>query len=156
MESDKNLKLIFVLKVGYNIKDEGLYEFIFSKDETNIDVETWCWDLAPACDNALPPTEDYYDTVISLKTKSFNLQCLMEDVTNPYIFGYHTINALAYETELISDDDNGFNQYEKMMEGEDVPLLVFHYGMTLARIKDLLYARKSKLFYLNQKISALT
>jgi len=27
-------------------------------------------------------------------------------------------------------------------EEEDAPLLVFHYGMSLARIKDLLYARK--------------
>ena len=25
---------------------------------------------------------------------------------------------------------------------DDVPLLVFHYGMTLAKIKDILYARK--------------
>ena len=53
---DKKLKLIYILKIGYNTKDEGLYEFIFSLDHTNIDVEGWCWDLNPACDNAIPPS----------------------------------------------------------------------------------------------------
>jgi hypothetical protein len=42
---DEDLKLIFVLKIGYNTKGDGLYEFIFSKDPTKIDVEGWCWDL---------------------------------------------------------------------------------------------------------------
>ena len=40
MKTDINneLKLIFVYEVGYNIKkDEKIYEFIFSKDETNVD-----------------------------------------------------------------------------------------------------------------------
>ena len=36
---DKKLKLIFILKIGYNSEGEGLYEFIFSLDETNVDVE---------------------------------------------------------------------------------------------------------------------
>jgi len=27
-------------------------------------------------------------------------------------------------------------------DDEDVPMLVFHYGMSLGRVKDLLYARK--------------
>ncbi len=31
--SEDKLKLIYVLKIGYNSKDEGLYEFIFSLDE---------------------------------------------------------------------------------------------------------------------------
>jgi hypothetical protein len=29
---DNKLKLIYILKIGYNAKDEGLYEFIFSLD----------------------------------------------------------------------------------------------------------------------------
>ena len=36
---DKKLKLIFILKIGYNSKNDGMYEFIFSNDETNIDIE---------------------------------------------------------------------------------------------------------------------
>jgi hypothetical protein len=139
---DKKLKLIFILKIGYNSKNEGMYEFIFSNDETNIDVEGWCWDLVPACDNALPPTEDFVNAVISLKTSTFDLFCLHEAVDREYMHGYHTIHCLAYEIERT--DDNGINQYEKMFDKaeEDIPLLVFHYGMTLARVKDLLYSRK--------------
>ena len=43
-----DLKLIYILKIGYNSKGEGLYEFIFSSDITNIDVESWMWDIEPA------------------------------------------------------------------------------------------------------------
>jgi len=141
---DKKLKLIYVLKIGYNSKDEGLYEFIFSSDETNIDIEGWCWDLEPACDNAQPPTEEFTDSIFNLKTSTFDLFCLHEAVDRPYMHGYHTIHALAYEVEREIEINNGFNQYDKLYEkvDEDVPLLVFHYGMSLSRVKDLLYAKK--------------
>ena len=143
MDNDDNkLKLIFILKIGYNTKGDGLYEFIFSIDPTNIDVEGWCWDISPACDNALPPTEEFINAIFSLKTSTFDLFCLHEDTTRPYMHGYHTIHALAYETE--KKDENGYSTYDQMFEGQDddVPLLVFHYGMTLAKIKDMLNARK--------------
>lgn len=141
---DNKLKLIFILKIGYNSKDEGLYEFIFSLDETNIDMEGWCWDIAPACDNAMPPTEEYINAVINLKTSSFDLFCLHEAVDREYMHGYHTIHALAFEVERINDENSGFSDYEKMFEGnnDDLPLLVFHYGMTLTKVKDMLSARK--------------
>jgi len=143
-----DLKLIFVLKIGYNSKGEGIYEFIFSHDETNIDVEGWCWDMSPACDNAIPPTEDYVDAIFNLKTNSFNLFCLHEAVDRPYMHGYYTIHALAYENIDNTDiDNNKISDYDKMFENNndddcDLPLLVFHYGMTLTRVKDLLDTRK--------------
>jgi hypothetical protein len=144
---DKKLKLIYVLKIGYNSKDEGLYEFIFSTNEANIDMEGWCWDLTPACDNALPPTSEYIDEILSLKTSTFDLFCLHEAVDRPYMHGYHTIHCLAYEIEKQDENNttNGFSQYDSMFgkgEDDDEPLLVFHYGMTLARVKDILSARK--------------
>ncbi len=143
MDYDENkLKLIYVLKVGYNARGEGNYEFIFSLNPDNIDVEGWCWDISPACDNALPPTEEYVDALISLKTKSFDLFCLHEAVDREYMHGYHTIHALAYEVE--KDDDDNRDDYEKLFneENDDIPLLVFHYGMSLAKVKDLLNSRK--------------
>ena len=141
---DKRLKLIYVLKIGYNSKDEGLYEFIFSFDESNIDIEGWCWDLEPACNNALPPTEEFMNAVINLKTSTFDLNCLHEAVDRPYMHGFHTIHALAYEIERQGDESNGFTQYDSLFnkEEEEQPLLVFHYGMTLSRIKDMLAGRK--------------
>ena len=142
-ENDK-LELIYVLKIGYNSKGEGLYEFIFSHDKTNILIEDWCWDISPACDNALPPTEEFIDAIFNLKTNSFDLFCLYEAVDREYMHGYYTIHALAYEIEK-QLDEAGAVGYEKMFEKEaenDMPLLVFHYGMTLGRIKDMLNARK--------------
>lgn len=143
MNYDENkLKLIFILKIGYNAKDEGIYEFIFSLDPTNIDVEGWCWDLTPACDNVMPPTEDYFNAIFNLKTSSFDLFCLHEAVDRPYMHGYNTIHALAYELE--QEANGSFSDYEKMFENgnDDMPLLVFHYGMTLSKVKDLLNFRK--------------
>lgn len=141
---DNKLQLIYVHKAGYNVNGEGLYEFVFSYDKTNIDVEGWCWDISPACDNALPPTEEYINAIFSLKTNSFDLFCLHEAVDREYMHGFHTIHALAYEIEK-QNEETGAVGYEKMFEKEeddDMPLLVFHYGMTLGRIKDMLNARK--------------
>jgi hypothetical protein len=141
---DSKLKLIYVLKIGYNSKDEGLFEFIFSLDETNIDVEGWCWDITPACDNAMPPIESFINAIFNLKTSSFDLFCLHEAVDRPYMHGYHTIHALAYEIEKKDENGNPSSDYDNMFNGQedDVPLLVFHYGMSLAKVKDLLNARK--------------
>jgi hypothetical protein len=138
--NEDNLKLIYILKIGYNSKDEGLYEFIFSEDETNIDIEGWSWDLTPACDNALPPDDEYINATFGLRTSSFDLFCLHEAVDRPYMHGYHTIHALAYEVE--KQDENGYSSYDKLMsEDKDLPLLVFHYGITLQEVIDLLYER---------------
>ncbi len=143
--NEEELKLIYVLKVGYNSKGEGLYEFIFSYDETKIDVDGWGWDLTPACDNSMPPSEEYIDKVIALKTSSFDLFCLHEAVDREYMHGYHTIHALAYEiiSENEDDEGDGFESYDMMMDSvDDIPLLVFHYGTTLKQVKELLYERK--------------
>ena len=140
---DNKLKLIYVLKIGYNSKFEGLYEFIFSLDETNVDMEGWCWDMSPACDHAMPPTEEFINAVFNLKTSTFDLFCLHEATDREYMHGYHTIHCLAYEVEK-KDENNNVSDYDKMFNAEnnDIPLLVFHYGMTLAKVKDLLNSRK--------------
>ena len=140
-DEDK-LKLIYILKIGYNTKNEGLYEFIFSLDPTHLDTEQWCWDLSPACDNATPPTEEYIDAIFSLKTESFDLFCLHEATDREYMHGYYTIHALAYEIE--KEDENHYTDYENMFENnnDEMPLLVFHYGMSLATIKLILSERK--------------
>ena len=145
---ENKLKLIYVNKIGYNAKGEGLYEFIFSLDPTNIDIEAWCWDLSPAVDNAQPPTEDYTDLIVNLKTSSFDLKCLHEAVDRPYMHGYHTIHALAYEDEEAEfNDDSGKGDYEKMFENsdDDAPLLVFHYGMSFGIVEELLSNRDIRL-----------
>ena len=147
-ENNENddLKLIYVHKVGYNSKNDGLFQFIFSKDPTNIDIENWLWDVVPASDNACVPTEGYYDEIYDVKIKDFDLFCLHEAVDREYMHGYHNIHALAYEIEKVSD---GYDSYDKLINDsnsdEDEPLLVFHYGMSYNTVKDLFYSRNIKL-----------
>lgn len=139
--SNSELGLIYVHKIGKNIKYQGLYEFIFSHDISNIDVELWNWDRSPACDNATPPTADYIDKIVSLKTDTFDLFCLHQAVDREYMHGYHTIHALAYETG--KEDSDGYVQYENLInDDDDLPLLVFHYGMTLDQIIGIFKNRK--------------
>jgi hypothetical protein len=132
---NSELKLIYINKVGYTSKGEGLYEFIFSKDETNVDIENWLWDKSPACYNASAPTDEYVDLIVELKTKTFDLFCLHEAVDREYMHGYHTIHALAYEIE--KTDENGYVQYENMEKENESPLLVFHYGITLETVENI-------------------
>lgn len=142
--NDNDLKLFFIYKIGVNSKGEGLYEFMFTEDETNIDVEQWCWDLSPACDHATPPDESYISKTINLKTKSFKLKCLHEAEDRPYMHGYHTIHALAYESDEDDGSDDGFVDYDNKFDDDinNLPLLVFHYGMTLSKVKELFEERK--------------
>jgi len=144
MKSEENLQLIYVLKIGYNSRNEGQFEFIFSHDKYNGEFEDWCWHLSPAIDNCEPPTEKYVDGIFTLKTKAFDLFCLHEATDREYMHGYYNIHALAYETDREDIEENGFNQYEQIFEEEteDVTMLVFHYGMSFEQVKDLLYERK--------------
>lgn len=139
----KDLKLIYVLKVGQNTKKENIFEFIFSTDETNINYQEWGWDISPACDNAIPPTEEYIDKICTIKTKEFDLFCLHDDINREYMHGYHTIHALAYEI----DYDENLNEFESEIYYDDEipPLLVFHYGMSYNVVKDLLNNRNIKI-----------
>lgn len=143
-----NLKLIYILKVGKNSKNEGVYEFIFSDNPESIDAEIWemwNWDQSPAIEHkeyGIPDTE-YISKVYSLTTSDFSLFCLHDAVDRPYIHGYHLIHALAYEDEEdIDGHDSEFKDYDEMFENnDDLPLLVFHYGNTVKDVEDKLYER---------------
>lgn len=139
MNDKDDLKLIYILKIGTNTRNEGLYEFIFSKDIENVLIDDWCWDISPACDNAVPPTDEYIDKIINLKTKSFELICLHESADREYLHGYHNIHALAYENY-----NNNNDNYESIFESDNkdnLPLLVFHYGLSLTEIESMLERR---------------
>lgn len=145
MSKNSDLKLIYVLKVGKNSKGEGIYEFIFSKDIENIDVESWNWDQSPAIDHKefTIPESEYIDAVYSLTTKDFALFCLHDAVDRPYMHGYYLIHALAYEDE---EDESVIEEdldFEDLMDDDNSnkPILVFHYGSTIKDVEDKLYER---------------
>jgi hypothetical protein len=135
-----DLKLIYVLKVGQNTKKENIFEFIFSKDESNIDYKKWGWDVHPACDNANPPSEDYIDEIVTIKTDEFDLFCLHDATDREYLHGYYNIHALAYEWE----DEENMDLYPSL-EDDIEPILVFLYGMSFNVVKDLLYSRNIRI-----------
>lgn len=158
MKTDDNLKLIYVLKIGVNSKNEGMYEFIFSKKINDINkfvYDEWYWSDNPAIDFKTLPNKEYIDKVLTLKTNLFELICLHEADDRPYVHGVHLIHAIAYENEEFEpvDDDGYSEKYDDLFDGidegeqedtyldEEEPLLVFHYGMSLLDVKDRLYSK---------------
>lgn len=134
-EKEKNnLKLIYVLKVGETATKENIYEFIFSKDPTDVDIDSWGWNQSPACNNSNPPDEDHYDHIVEMRIKNITLNCLHEAVDREYLHGYYNIHALAYE-DIFSDDE---------LDNNDDELLVFHYGISFQRIYEMFYSRNIK------------
>lgn len=142
MKKNNELKLIYVLKIGKNSKREYIYEFIFSKDIENVDIEMWNWDTNPASEQSTVPEKEYIDATYTLTTKDFKLFCLHEANDRPYIHGYHLIHAIAYEDiESEDDDEDDFDFEDLVDDNSDMPILVFHYGMTLKDVEDKLYER---------------
>jgi hypothetical protein len=131
-------KLIYVHKIGYDAMNEGMYQFIFAKNTEDINGEDWGWLDSPASQNANPPDKESIDKILNLKTNLFDLVCLHEANDRPYIHGYHTIHALAYE----NDDVEELNvESEFDMIYDDLPLLVFHFGMPISQVIDIFYER---------------
>lgn len=127
-----DLKLCYVLKVGYNTRGKGLYEFVFTKDPSSIDTTALGWEETPANGNANSPDQSSVDMVLSLETKNIDFICLHELNDRAYIDGYYTIHCLAYEN---TDHDNHDPLYD------ETQLLVFHYGMKASEVKDLFLSR---------------
>lgn len=124
----KNNYLIYVHKIGTNHREEGFYEFIFSNNPNQVEIEDWGWDARPASSNALPPTEDYISKVLTLKISRFQFTVLHQQNLFTYMDGFDRVVALAWEEENDELED-------------DVKRLVFHYGDTLEEVSDKLYAR---------------
>lgn len=147
---DKELKLIYVHKIGRTSDGYEMYEFIFKNDTSDLDVNDLGWEDSPAIDNAEPPQK--WDRKISLKTKKFKLTCLHEAYDRPYIHGFYNIHALAYEN--VFDDDmssDGHDSYDHIFDNsndENDIVLVFHFDLSLQKIKELLY---DKQIILNEK-----
>lgn len=120
--------LIYVHKIGSNHREEGFYEFIFSNNPNQVEIEDWGWDARPASINALPPTEEYISKVLTLKISRFQFTVLHQQTLFTYMDGFDRVLALAWEEENDELED-------------DVRRLVFHYGDTLDVVQDKLYAR---------------
>ena len=142
LKLDKELKLIYVHEVGINSKNEGIYEFIFSVDETAVNIDGWFWNKTPASNYAEVPTENMINKTITLTTDKFKLICLHKSDTRPYEDGYYNIIALAYEDYRGEFDSFDYEDIFEDEEEDGVAPLVFHYGMSFELIKEKLYERE--------------
>ncbi|MFW6219652.1 MAG: hypothetical protein ACOC33_02285 [bacterium] len=138
MKKEEKLQLIFVLKVGENHKREGIYEFMFSSNIDELDIDDWEWNEKPAKDFAQIPEEGYYDKVLRVETSKVKFHVLHESEHFAYIDGYDNVIALAWESleeEEIDSDNLNPVLYD------DAKRMVFHYGNTLKDVEDKFYAR---------------
>jgi hypothetical protein len=136
---DSDLYLIYILKVGENYKEEGIYEFIFSdnKDQLPHDYEDWGWSETPAKDIAQPPSRDFIKRVLTLKTNKIKLEVLHDSQYFSYLDGFDCVIALAWEKFDEESEDESDDDYSDV-----VKRLVFHYGDTIKDVEEKLYSRE--------------
>jgi len=121
----ENLKLIYVLSIGLNWKNENLYEFIFSDTIENIDGEDW--DSYPAGGNPLPPYKELIKCVGRLATDLKFDVVQNSDTFNMYD-AVDGIVALAWE------DISGYDEYPESR-------INFKFGDEYKTVKDILYSK---------------
>ena len=129
---DKNLVLIYVIKIGFDYRGRALYEFLFN--DTTDDVFGDEWETMPAHDHAQPPDEKYVKLVGTLKTDDIYMEVIQESDFFSVADAVDGVIALAWETDKVGD---GLNENR----------LVFRFGETKEQVDNTLYKRDLILKY---------
>ena len=112
-------KLIYVNKLGFNHKGNGLYELIFSDEGVELE-EVWGdgWEATYAQGNAQPPEEDCICKVGLIQCKDYELSVAHESEA----FGLRDAkdNVIALAWELIDEDFDPKKQRLVLQFGEDL------------------------------------
>jgi len=114
--------LIFVNGLGPNYKGDNIYEFIFSND---LDVWGDLWESKPSNGYPVPPELKFIKKVGVLKNTDIKLELIQNSDFFCMIDSMDGIVALAWESE----------EFEKQKR------LVFRFGDSEQKIKDILYER---------------
>lgn len=128
--------LIYVIKIGFDHKDRGIYEFIFT-DNLDEDVEHESWGESPSMGNNQSPDEDYISSVGSFKTNNFDLEVVQDSQFFGMCDAVDDIIALAWE----------INQELVAEEGEEEKRVVFRYGQTKDVVEKTLLRKGIKMKY---------
>jgi hypothetical protein len=126
MGSDSNqLKLIYILPVGENWKNEYIYEFLFS--DTTENVEGADWDVRPSSGRPTPPYKGSIMCVGKVLT-----EVKFDVIQNSDVFCvYDSIDGvIGLGWENIDD----YEQYPELR-------LKFFFGDSLKSVKDSLYSK---------------
>lgn len=118
--------LIYIIKMGYDWKSRGIFQFIFT-DDLGDDITGDMWHETPADGRPLPPNEEFISTVESLELdETFGVLEVIQDSEH---FGMKDsidgIIALAWE-DINEDGDER---------------LVFHYGESKESVVKKLFKR---------------
>jgi hypothetical protein len=117
--------LIFVNDVGENMKDQYIYEFIFSTIDNIKTLDGDRWDEVPASGRPDVPNANFISHVGILES-DLRLDLLKNSDTFAIWDGVDGVIALAWENILA---------YESYPEKR----LHFHFGLTMDEVKDKLY-----------------
>ena len=128
---DENvLKLIYILNIGQSYNESNIYEFLFSDDIDNIEIDEWGWELNANNAESIPPEKDYVKHSIRIETDEILLDVLHKNEYFTYLDGYYGIIALAWENlEAYEEHEDNYSR------------MVFKYGETLKQVQDKFYAR---------------
>lgn len=134
--SEKDLKLIFIVKIGFDHKGRALYEFLFSGSDLN---EIWGddWETQPARSMPQTPDNEYINLVGSLRTDNVELKVLQESDSFCMQDGIDGVIALGWETHDNIDDTNDAIENR----------LVFKFGDSKESVENTLYKRELILKY---------
>ena len=120
-----DLKLIYVLPVGKNWKDEYIYEFIFSDTLTNVDGEDW--DSYPASGKPSAPHKSFISAIGRL-TSEMKFDVIQNSDTFSVYDAIDGVIALGWE----NIDD--YDQYPEFR-------ICFGFGIDIKKVKDILYRK---------------
>lgn len=125
-----SLKLTYVNKIGFDYKNNGHYEFLFTDTDITPLEDVWGegWEIEPAYNNCEPPSEEYIDTILKISVHEYELHTIDTNETFSVMDATHGVIALAYE-----DMDDRYPYDER---------LVFHYGEDIDNIESKFTKRK--------------
>jgi hypothetical protein len=131
---NKDLKLIFVTKIGEIYDTTDIYEFIFSDNAD--EAIGYGWEM-PCYNNVEPPKDSYNTLIATLKGGDLVLSLLEEQNEFRYLDGVFGFISLAWE--YIED--------YQMLDSLNDARVCFSYGDTLEEVERKLAQKKLSLDY---------
>lgn len=121
----EDLKLIYVLPIGENWKEEYEYEIIFSDTIKDIDGEDW--DSYPASGKPSPPSKNFIKGVARITT-----DIKFDVIQNSELFS--VFDAIDGVIALAWENIDGYDEYPEHRT-------CFRFGEAYKSVKDKLYSK---------------
>lgn len=127
--------LVFINSLNKNFRGEYLYEFLFSESTDISKPETWYATSINELADPPDPSEINKVGVLRVEDEEHALELVQNDKNFELVDAVDQIIPLGYEAR--EEDEEKENR------------LVFHFGVELTKIEDMLYKRDFHLEYTN-------